>query len=93
MLENLKNSLAGQVKNPPQFELISHRFTARAKKNILDVFPRTKVPLNEKERVFKFGQFGYGKYIYPPDKMKKLKGFFEEKIRECFPDARVLYFV
>lgn len=93
LLENLKKELASRVKHPPEFELITHRFTARAKKNILDVFPRTKVPLDKRERVFKFGQFGYGKYLYPPEKMKDLKEFFEEKIREYFPDAKVLYFL
>ncbi|MGB9812989.1 MAG: spore photoproduct lyase [Thermovenabulum sp.] len=76
-----------------EFELITYRFTARAKKNILEVFPRTKLPLEEGERIFKFGQFGYGKYLYPKEKMEELKNFFEEKIREYFPAHNILYFV
>jgi spore photoproduct lyase len=93
MLEKLSLGLSESAKKAIEFELITHRFTARAKKNILAVFPKTKVPLDEEERVFKFGQFGYGKYVYPPDKMRELKEFFELKIRECFPDAKLLYFV
>ncbi|MDN5331454.1 MAG: spore photoproduct lyase [Tepidanaerobacteraceae bacterium] len=92
LFHKLAEGLSGIVKSV-EFELITHRFTARAKKNILVVFPKTKVPLDEEERVFKFGQFGYGKYVYPPDKMRELKEFFEVKIRECFPDAKLLYFV
>ncbi|MCF6096479.1 spore photoproduct lyase [Thermovorax subterraneus] len=93
MLEKLSLGLSESAKKAIEFELITHRFTARAKKNILAVFPKTKVPLDEEERVFKFGQFGYGKYVYPPDKMRELKEFFELKIREYFPDAKLLYFV
>ena len=37
---------------PPSlsFELISHRFTARAKKTILERFPQTKLEMDEKSR-------------------------------------------
>lgn len=93
MLEKLCGELPEGVKKNLEFELITHRFTARAKKQILAVFPKTRVPLDEKERIFKFGQFGYGKYVYPPEKMDELKEFFEIKIREYFPDAKLLYFV
>ena len=93
MLENLAQKLSGEIKAPPVFELITHRFTERAKKNILEVFPKTHLPLDEKERKFKFGQFGYGKYIYPKEKMAELKIFLEGKIQESFPKAEILYFV
>ncbi|MGB9977091.1 spore photoproduct lyase [Thermovenabulum sp.] len=92
MLSKLAESLKG-YKDTLEFELITHRFTVKAKKNILQVFPKTKLPLEEKERVFKFGQFGYGKYLYPAEKMQELKSFFEEKIREYFPAYNILYFV
>lgn len=93
MFDDLKKQFAGRVAHPPSFELITHRFTKRAKANILKVFPGTKVPLEEDERVFKYGQFGYGKYIYPKETIEEIKGFFEQKIRETFPDAEILYFV
>lgn len=93
ILESLAQQLSGKFNAPPTFELITHRFTERAKKNILEVFPKTQLPLDEKDRKFKFGQFGYGKYVYPKEKMTAIKAFFEDKIRETFPDADILYFV
>ncbi|HHV19824.1 MAG TPA: spore photoproduct lyase [Thermoanaerobacterales bacterium] len=93
MVESLAEKLFDKLKTPPAFELITHRFTERAKRNILKVFPKTQLPLDEGERKFKYGQFGYGKYIYPKDKMTEMKTFFEEKIRENFPDSDILYFV
>ncbi len=93
MLEKLAQNLSGKINAPLAFELITHRFTARAKRNIFEIFPKTQLPLDEKDRKFKFGQFGYGKYVYPKDKMAELKTFFIEKTRETFPDADILYFV
>ncbi|NLZ53163.1 MAG: spore photoproduct lyase [Thermoanaerobacteraceae bacterium] len=93
MLESLSRQLSGKISASPAFELITHRFTKRAKKNILEVFPKTQLPLDEKDRKFKYGQFGYGKYIYPNEQMTEMKTFFQEKIRETFPDAKISYFV
>ncbi|HHW04143.1 MAG TPA: spore photoproduct lyase [Thermoanaerobacterales bacterium] len=93
MLERLGTELNAAAGSAISFELITHRFTRRAKKNILEVFPRTKLPMDEKQRVFKYGQFGYGKYVYPGEKMDEMKNFFEEKIREIFPRSKILYFV
>lgn len=75
------------------FELISHRFTARAKKNILDIYPDTELPMTEDTRTFKFGQFGYGKYLYPKELMNEAKTFFEDSISELFPEGKIKYFV
>lgn len=93
MLESLAQQLSGKLSTPPAFELITHRFTKKAKKNILEVFPKTQLPLDEEERRFKYGQFGYGKYVYPKEQMAEMKSFFLEKIRESFPDSKILYFV
>ncbi|GAW93313.1 spore photoproduct lyase [Calderihabitans maritimus] len=75
------------------FELITHRFTPRAKTIIRQVYPRTEVPLDESKRKFKFGQFGYGKYIYMDDDMTELKDYFSSQITRVFPKAKILYFV
>ena len=75
------------------FELITHRFTARAKNVIKDLFPETKLPLDEEKRSFKWGQFGYGKYVYPKEQMALINNFFQEQIAEKFPKAKILYFV
>lgn len=75
------------------FELITHRFTARARALIRELFPRTELPLDERERTFKWGQFGYGKYVYPPEVRKKIEVFFRAALETGFPRARVEYFV
>lgn len=75
------------------FEIITHRFTKRAKNNILDLYPHTQLPLDETERMFKYGQFGYGKYIYPKEEMKELKDFLTEELNLRFPTAAIEYFV
>lgn len=75
------------------FEFITHRFTSRAKSNILGIFPKTTLPMNENDRKYKYGQFGYGKYIYPQEEMAELKNFFLGSINANFPGAYVEYFV
>ncbi len=74
-------------------EFISHRFTSRAKANILEVFPNSSLPMEEDQRKFKYGQFGYGKYIYQPEDMKEMKEFFQEQAKAYFPLAQVEYFI
>lgn len=75
------------------FEFITHRFTKRAKSNILDIFPHTALDLDEQGRTFKFGQFGYGKYVYPKELFAEMKRCFEGLTAELFPEAKVAYFV
>lgn len=75
------------------FEFITHRFTKRAKNTILEVFPNTGLDLEEESRTFKFGQFGYGKYVYPKELFNEIKEHFHSLAQEFFPEARVEYFV
>ncbi|KJS87750.1 MAG: Spore photoproduct lyase [Peptococcaceae bacterium BICA1-8] len=75
------------------FELITHRYTKKAKNQILEVFPHTELPMDEEKRQFKYGQFGYGKYVYPKESMGELKLFFQEQIKELFPEAEISYFI
>ena len=78
---------------PVSFELITHRFTARAKSIIEEVCPETEVPLGQEGRRFKYGQFGYGKYVYEKELMGEMEGFFRTAIGRLFPEGKVLYFV
>lgn len=77
----------------PTFEVISHRFTAAAKNNILDIFPKTTLPMAESERKYQYGQFGYGKYVYPSESMRAYKEFFQEEISRYFPQEQILYII
>lgn len=78
---------------PLTFELITHRFTMRAKAVINDVFPESELPLAEDERQLKYGQFGYTKLVYRREQMKELESFFQDRIKTLLPKAEILYFV
>ena len=78
---------------PLSFEFITHRFTQRAKSQILSVFPRTSLDMDENKRRFKYGQFGYGKYVYPPETMAELKEFFTAQANRVSDQSTVLYSV
>lgn len=93
LVETLAARLSEVPANHLGFELITHRFTARAKQQIMEVFPSTDLDMDEAKRKFKYGQFGYGKYIYPDDERKAAHTFFEDLIHSYFPGAAIKYFV
>ena len=91
MLENLKDILHSP--GPLAFEVISHRFTSRAKTVINEIYPDNTLPMNEDERRFKYGQFGYGKFLYPDDEMKSINSFFIKNIKDMFPNSSINYII
>lgn len=91
--ELVKRAPSGWSAEQLTLEFISHRFTSKAKATILGVFPNSSLPMEEEERKFKYGQFGYGKYIYQPEEMKEMKEFFHEQAKVYFPLAQVEYFI
>ncbi|KNF08120.1 spore photoproduct lyase SplG [Gottschalkia purinilytica] len=92
MLRVLKDTL-GEENNLIKFEVISHRYTIAAKNKILEVFPKTSLPMVEENRTFKYGQFGYGKYIYNKDLLKEIENFFRGNIKELFKNSRIDYII
>lgn len=90
LLKDLKKELGD---DKITFELITHRYTTRAKNLINEVFPGNELPMLDEERQFKYGQFGYGKYVYPRETMSLMKNWFYEKIEKIFPKAKIEYFV
>ncbi|SDF20706.1 spore photoproduct lyase [Sporomusa acidovorans] len=78
---------------PITFEFITHRFTKRAKNNILELFSNTALPLDETVRQFKFGQFGYGKYLYAKEQRGEMERFLRRQTAVYFPDAQIDYFI
>lgn len=93
LIRSLAVQLQPQSQGDITFELISHRFTLSARKRILGVFPETTLPMDETERKFKYGQFGYGKYVYPKETLEEMKTFFHRELGEHFPGAKVEYLV
>jgi spore photoproduct lyase len=93
MLLELEKQLAAHSTNEIHFEIISHRFTARAKKNINEVFPENDLPMDEEQRKYKYGQFGYGKYVYHKEQLQEMEIFFKERLTQIFPQAVIDYVI
>ncbi|MDD4600321.1 Spore photoproduct lyase [bioreactor metagenome] len=93
LFAELDDQLPKSARGNLTFELITHRFTKRAKANILSVFPNSALPMEEEERKYKYGQFGYGKYIYQRETMDEMKQFMQDRISDAFPQAKLEYFV
>jgi spore photoproduct lyase len=90
LIETIRNEFGAA---PLKFEVISHRFTKRAKENILSIYPKSLLPMEEEVRKFKFGQFGYGKYVYKDDELKYMNSFFKEHITRCFGEQSINYII
>lgn len=93
MLLNLREALGPAAQKDITFEIISHRYTARAKKRILEIFPGSSLPMDGNDRKFKYGQFGYGKYVYPKKIMDQMGSVFNETLPRAFPAATQNYLI
>ena len=93
LLLMLKSKLPKDLEFPVTFEIISHRYTTTAKNRILQVFPESTLPMDDEERKYKYGQFGYGKYVYPKESLDEIKEFFEKEIDGLFENKKVKYII
>ncbi|SHE53583.1 spore photoproduct lyase [Tissierella praeacuta DSM 18095] len=93
LLMELAEKLPNNLKFPITFEIISHRYTITAKNRILQVFPESELPMKDEERKFKYGQFGYGKYVYDAEVVNEIKEFFTENIGRLFEYKKLLYII
>ena len=93
LLLELSKKLPNDLKFPVTFEVISHRYTPVAKNRILKIFPESELPMTDEERKFKYGQFGYGKYIYQKESIDEIKEFFTKEIEELYKNKKVLYII
>lgn len=93
LLLHLHTKLPKKVLYPITFEVISHRYTTRAKNVILKVFPETTLPMIDENRTFKYGQFGYGKYVYEKEQLAEMKDYFEKEINEIFTNKEIKYII
>ena len=93
LIQSIKEKLPKDFNEKIIFEVISHRYTSRAKNRILQIFPETTLPMDDQERKFKYGQFGYGKYIYTKEQLDDMKEFFKKEIKEVFPNCVIKYVI
>ena len=93
LLLQLRNTLDDDTAKNVSFEIITHRYTERAKNKILEIFPDTTLDMTNENRKFKFGQFGYGKYVYPKESIAEVKEFFTIEINHLFGEGTIKYII
>ena len=93
LIKSIKEKLPKDFNQSIIFEVISHRYTTKAKNRINEIYPETTLPMNDDKRKFKYGQFGYGKYVYSKEELDDMKDFFKKEIKEIFPDSFIKYVI
>ncbi|MFD3156916.1 spore photoproduct lyase [Haloimpatiens sp. FM7330] len=93
LIDMLYDALPKNLNMPIGFEVISHRYTTKAKNTILQIFPETTLPMNDEERKFKYGQFGYGKYVYSKEQLQEMKEFFKVELDNKFKNSDIKYII
>ncbi|WP_170074690.1 spore photoproduct lyase [Paraclostridium dentum] len=93
LIKHIKDTLPENYHETLTFEVISHRYTTKAKNRIIEIFPETTLTMVDDHRTFKYGQFGYGKYVYTKEQLLDMKEFFKENILNEFPKSEIKYII
>lgn len=72
-------------------ELITHRFTEGSKAMLESWYPGSGLDMGPDGRTIKRTKFGAVKHVYDKDVMRTLRRFFETRVAERLPYARILY--
>lgn len=89
LLLDLHACLPDRLAHPLTFEVISHRYTTQAKNVITEIFPDNQLPMSNEERSYKYGQFGYGKYVYTKENLAEMADFFRTDLEDIFRDRTI----
>uniref|UniRef100_UPI002FE554B7 spore photoproduct lyase family protein n=1 Tax=Clostridioides difficile TaxID=1496 RepID=UPI002FE554B7 len=93
LIISIKEALPKDFDKKIIFEVISHRYTTKAKNRILEIYPDTLLPMENEDRKFKYGQFGYGKYVYDKEQLDDMKEFFLKEINGVFKNSLIKYII
>lgn len=93
LLTKLHDVLPSKTTHPITFEVITHRYTVKAKNRINEIFPDTTLDMANETRQFKYGQFGYGKYVYPKEALAEVKEFFTNEVSSIFSNGIIKYII
>ena len=91
LLAALARDLDPALQSGLTFELISHRFTPKAKEIIQARFPRCRLDLDETRRQIKWGRYGHRKFVYPQEELRRLWQHVQSGIGRHFPQAKIEY--
>lgn len=91
LIDQAGASLADLLALDLTVELITHRFTAGSKAVLDTWYPGSRLDMSGDNRAVKRTRFGSEKHVYDAATMRTLRAFFERRIAEALPMARILY--
>ncbi|USI74727.1 SPL family radical SAM protein [Sphingomonas morindae] len=72
-------------------ELITHRYNPGSKAVLQSWYPGSDLDMSGQDRTTKRTRFGAEKQVYDAATMRALRGFFEQRLADRLPAARILY--
>ena len=91
LVDDAAIALAGIAGLDLTVELITHRFNAGSKAVLDSWYPGSALDMSAQNRVTKRTKFGTKKQVYDADTMRAMRSFFERRIVDVLPTARILY--
>jgi spore photoproduct lyase len=91
LIDDVSSALVGVPHLDLTVELITHRFNAGSKAVLESWYPGSALDMSMRDRATKRTKFGSEKQTYDDAMMRTLRAFFERRISDELPEARVLY--
>ena len=91
LIDDVAAELAGTEALDLTVELITHRYTTGSKAVLDSWYPGSSLDMSTRNRVTKRTKFGTEKQVYDLATMRELRTFFERRIADALPSARILY--
>ena len=91
LLDDVAAALSGLPSLDLTVELITHRFNTGSKAVLDSWYPGSALDMTANNRVTKRTKFGTEKQVYDAATMRALRTFFERRIADTLPAARILY--
>jgi spore photoproduct lyase len=91
LIDDVAAALSGLPGLDLTVELITHRFNSGSKAVLDSWYPGSTLDMSPNDRVTKRTKFGAEKQVYEAATMRHLRAFFERRIAEALPVARILY--
>lgn len=93
LIQQIAEEFPSDSRKRMSVEMVTHRFTPKAKELIEQVYTDTDLPMLEDDRQWRYGQFGYGKWVYPKEAYQKVKEVVKGTWRNLLPEVGVMYIV
>lgn len=91
LLADVALALCGARDPDLTIKLITHRYSAGSKFVLENWYPGSALDMTNNRCTEKRTKFGSVKHVYDKPTMTELRGFFEQEIGKCLPNARILY--